>query len=68
MSNIENKSYKECVGEIKEILEKIEADQYDVDVLVEKVKYVSALIKHCRAKLKQSETEIDNILSTIEME
>ncbi|QZT36723.1 exodeoxyribonuclease VII small subunit [Halosquirtibacter xylanolyticus] len=65
---VDNKSYKESIEEIKSILEKIENDEYDVDVLVEKVKYVSNLIKHCKSKLKQSETEIDNILSSIEME
>ncbi|QZE14625.1 exodeoxyribonuclease VII small subunit [Halosquirtibacter laminarini] len=65
---IDNKSYKESIEEIKVILENIEKDVYDVDVLVEKVQYVSSLIKHCKSKLKQSETEIDNILSKIDME
>ncbi|MDC1105154.1 exodeoxyribonuclease VII small subunit [Prolixibacteraceae bacterium] len=65
---VKDKSYKESIEEIRLILDKIENDAYDVDVLVEKVKYVSALIKHCKSKLKQSETEIDNILSSIDME
>lgn len=55
-------SYSEAVIEIEEILKQIENGELDVDVLTEKVKRVTFLIKYCKSKLKSTEEEINAIL------
>lgn len=61
-------SYNEAVSEIQEILNQIEDDELDIDILSEKVKRVSALIKLCKKKLHQTEIEVQKILDDIETE
>ena len=55
-------SYSDAVNEIEEILKQIENGELDVDVLSEKVKRVTLLIKICKSKLKSTEEEINTIL------
>ena len=55
-------NYKDAVDEIDEILQKIENEELDVDELSQKVKRVSTLIKFCKEKLQNTETEVESIL------
>ena len=55
-------NYKDAVEEIDEILQKIENEELDVDELSQKVKRVSTLIKFCKEKLHNTETEVESIL------
>ena len=55
-------SYSEAVAEIESILQKIEGAKLDVDELAEKVKRVTDLLKTCRDKLYNTETQIGEIL------
>jgi exodeoxyribonuclease VII small subunit len=55
-------SYSEAVAEIESILQKIEGAKLDVDELAEKVKRVTDLLKICRDKLYNTETQIGEIL------
>ena len=59
-------TYKEAVAEIEEILHKLEEDEPDVDILSEKVKRVSFLIRYCKEKLQKTETEVSTILKEME--
>ncbi len=59
-------NYKEAMEEMETIVGKIEENKYEVDELCEAVKRVSELINFCKAKLKNTEEEIDKILDTIE--
>ncbi len=59
-------SYKEAMAEIEEIVAKLEDNQLDVDELSEKVKRVSRLIAFCKSKLHDTETEVENILKTMD--
>lgn len=58
--------YKEALNEIEEIIHSIENEDLDVDDLSEKVKRVTSLIKTCKKKLHQTETDIQKILDEIE--
>ncbi len=60
--------YSEAINEIEEILYQIENEELDIDVLSEKVKRVSSLIKICKKKLHQTETEVQKILNEIDTE
>ena len=57
--------YNDAITEIETILEQMENEELDVDVLSEKVKRVSHLIKACREKLLQTEEEIEKVMKEI---
>lgn len=59
-------TYNEALTEIEEIIANIENNEYDVDVLSEKVKRVTELIKFCKDKLHKTEEDIEKILSEME--
>ena len=61
-------SYSEAFSELQGILEKIESGGLDVDQLTEHVKKAAELIKLCKAKLFETESEIDKILEDIDNE
>jgi len=61
-------SYNEAVGEIEEILQQLENEELDIDILSEKVKKVSSLLKLCKKKLHQTEDEVQKILDNINEE
>lgn len=61
-----NIGYSEAMKEIETILRQIEQDELDVDDLSEKVKRVSMLIKTCKEKLQNTESEVEKILKDIE--
>ncbi len=61
-------TYGEAVHQIEEILFKIENDELDVDELTKLVKHASELIKYCKSRLYETESEIEKILNTIDTE
>ena len=58
--------YNEAIEEIETIIEQLESEKVDVDILSEKVKRVSYLIKFCREKLLETEIEVEKVLKEIE--
>lgn len=62
----EKLSYKEAMAEIEQILASLEENKLDVDELGTEVKRVSELIAFCKAKLHDTEEEVENILKTME--
>jgi exodeoxyribonuclease VII small subunit len=61
-----NIGYAEAMKEIETTLRQIEMEELDVDDLSEKVKRVSVLIKLCKEKLHNTESEVEKILNDIE--
>jgi len=59
-------NYDTAVGEIEEILEKIEEGDLGVDELAEKVNRVTELLKICRDRLLATEEQITKILDNDE--
>lgn len=59
-------SYSKAMKEIEEILKYIESQEVDVDILVEKVKRASELIRFCKNKLKTAEQELQKTLIELE--
>lgn len=55
-------SYETSIKEIEEILEQIETGALGVDELAGKVSRVTELLKACRQKLQQTETQVNEIL------
>ena len=58
-------TYKEAAEELEQIVAEIESEEIDVDVLGEKVKRASFLIKTCKEKLRRTEQEVKKVLSGI---
>lgn len=63
---MENLSYSNAMKELEEILRYIESQEVDVDILVEKVKRATELIRFCKSKLKSAEEELQKTLTELE--
>jgi exodeoxyribonuclease VII small subunit len=58
--------YAEAMAELEEILEELEGDQLDVDVLAERVRRASELIKSCRTRIARAQADVDKIVTDLE--
>ncbi|MBA2326143.1 MAG: exodeoxyribonuclease VII small subunit [Actinobacteria bacterium] len=54
------------MAELEEILEELEGDQLDVDVLAERVRRASELIKSCRTRIARAQADVDTIVTDLE--
>jgi exodeoxyribonuclease VII small subunit len=61
-------SYNQAFGQLSEILDKIENGELDVDDLSANVKKAAELIKICKTKLYETESEVEKILNELEEE
>lgn len=63
MSKIKNTevSYTEALAELENIMTEIQSDEIDVDLLSDKIKRATELIKYCKTKLKTAEENIQSI-------
>lgn len=59
-------SYNKAIEKLRGIIHDIESGELDVDVLSEKVKEASRLIKLCREKLFKADEEVKKILDTLD--
>lgn len=59
----EKLTYEKAVGEIEEILQKIEQGEMGVDELTKKVERATRLLKWCRERLYQTGEQVEKILS-----
>lgn len=60
--------YEEKIGKLEQIVSDIETGKLSVDMLSEKVKEASLLIKECREMLTKVQNEVNNILTETEKE
>ncbi len=60
--------YEEKIGKLEQIVSDIESGKLSVDMLSEKVKEASLLIKECREMLTKVQNEVNNILTEAEKE
>ncbi len=58
-------SYNKSLEEMERIMAEIETDEVNVDKLSEKVKRLSVLIKECKARLHETEEEVQNIIDDL---
>ena len=59
-------SYNKAIEKLRGIIQDIESGELDVDMLSEKVKEASRLIKLCREKLFKADEEVKKILDTLD--
>jgi exodeoxyribonuclease VII small subunit len=58
--------YAEAMTELGEILDELERDDLDVDVLAERVRRASELIKLCRTRIARAQADVDAIVVDLE--
>lgn len=58
--------YAEMMEELERILEQLESDSIDVDELSARVKRASELIRVCRQRLVESQTEIEQVVADLD--
>jgi exodeoxyribonuclease VII small subunit len=59
-------TYSSAIKALEEIVKDIESGEIDIDVLTEKVKKASELIKFCKDKLRDTQKEVEKTLSGME--
>ncbi len=59
-------TYQDAYNELQEIVSEIEAGEIGIDEISHKVKRASELIEVCKAKLFQTEQDVDQILKNLE--
>jgi exodeoxyribonuclease VII small subunit len=58
--------YAEAMAELEAILDELEGDQLDIDVLAERVRRASELIKACRTRILRAQTDVEGIVADLE--
>ncbi len=61
-----SQTYESAYNELKQITEEIESEDVSVDVLAARVKRAAELAAFCQAKLRATETEVNNIIQSME--
>ena len=58
--------YTDAMAELGDILDELERDDLDVDLLAERVKRASELIKLCRSRIARAQADVDTIVIDLE--
>jgi len=58
--------YADAMAELGVILAELDRDDLDVDVLADRVRRASELIKLCRARIARAQSDVDRIVSDLE--
>ncbi|MCH5219386.1 MAG: exodeoxyribonuclease VII small subunit [Muribaculaceae bacterium] len=58
-------SYNKAIAELETILKELQADNCDIDNMVEKTKRASHLIRLCRERLTATDAELKAILDEL---
>ena len=59
-------NYKNALEEIEQIVRTIESEDVDVDELAALVKKAAELIKECKAKLRDTGSELEDIINKLD--
>lgn len=59
-------NYKKSLEEIEQIVRKIENEEPDIDELSAMVKKAAELISLCKSKLKDTNSELEDIMNNLE--
>ena len=66
MSDEEAIGYADAMQELEAILDELEGDELDVDVLAERVRRASELIKICRSRITRAQDDVARIVADLE--
>lgn len=55
-----------AIEELEDILQRVEAEEIDIDELASELKNATALLEICRAKIRKAELEVTQIVQSLE--
>jgi exodeoxyribonuclease VII small subunit len=58
--------YTDAMRELEAILDELEGDELDVDVLAERVRRASELIRVCRTRITRAQDDVATIVADLE--
>lgn len=61
----EEAGFTESMGELEEILARIEGEEVDLDRLAEELRRATELLERCRAKIRRAEVEVTEIVQKL---
>ena len=64
--SVEAIGYADAMRELETILDELEGDELDVDVLAERVRRASKLIKLCRTRITRAQDDVARIVADLE--
>lgn len=64
--DLEAIGYADAMRELEDILEELEGDDLDVDVLADRVRRASELIKLCRGRITRAQDDVARIVADLE--
>lgn len=62
---VQDLSYDTAMAEAEALLRQLESEKMPIDEVLKKSRQVTALIKHCREKIKEVGMEVDEILEEL---
>lgn len=62
---VQDLSYDTAMTEAEALLRQLESEKMPIDEVLKKSRQVTALIKHCREKIKEVGMEVDEILEEL---
>ncbi len=62
----EEPTFSESLEEIEAIVERIEAEDVDIDRLADELQRAAGLLEVCRAKIRKAELEVKHIVDKLE--
>ncbi|MDR1161353.1 MAG: exodeoxyribonuclease VII small subunit [Tannerellaceae bacterium] len=62
----QKETYKEAIDKLRKIVADIETGELDVDILSDKVKEATRLIKLCKEKLYKVDEEVKKVLEELD--
>lgn len=64
-NEVQDLSYDTAMAEAEALLRQLESEKMPIDEVLKKSRQVTALIKHCREKIKEVGMEVDEILEEL---
>jgi exodeoxyribonuclease VII small subunit len=59
-------SFRQAMGELESILERIEGEEIDIDQLAQELRRAALLLDLCRGKIRKAEVEVTQIVQSLE--
>ena len=64
--SLEDLSFQQSLEEIESIVDRIEAEDVDIDQLAEQLQRATKLLEVCRAKIRKAEVEVRHIVDKLD--
>lgn len=67
-AGVDGLGYRQAMGELEAILERLEHDEPDVDRIAADVARAAALVAHCRQRITAAQMQVEEVVGALEEE